>query len=59
MDRIRPHNTNPFMSDVMADSPSKKTKDCTIQVALHWKLVTSEGVVIYDKIEGIARSLFR
>ena len=34
---------NPSTIDVMVDSPSKKTKACTIQVALLWEFVSSEG----------------
>ena len=33
---------NPSTIDVMVDSPSK-TKTCTIQVALLWEFVSSEG----------------
>ena len=42
---------NPSTIDVIVDSPSKKTKVCTIEVGLPWEFVSSEGG--YNKIERI------
>ena len=50
---------NPSTIDVMVDSPSKKTKACTIQVALLWEFVSSEGGYLWSNWKNIAWSLFR